>query len=714
MRIFLTLLLGLCALDAYSQDYGKVRRDSTVNVADSLGLNEATVVALSPIAKGTLFRYDAAQAANTISVLGEPDVLRHISSFPGVSTGVEGTLGLFVRGGDCASNGVFYDDVPVYATSHVMGFVSVFPPEMVDNVTFYQGGIPASKGNMSSSLLDVGLKKRYGEPYIGKFYVSPYMIGIYNSIPVVRDRATLQVSGRTTVIPYVLNWMNNTESDMRIDVYDINAKLDVRISNSNTLDMMLFHTNDLYKYTDFEQNVSLQQWHETIFKIGWNSQLNDLLSLHTSAYYNKMLSRQSNEEQSISSRCWMSTLGYETTISEYCANTRLTWSPTENLYCNFGASYQKQKYFLFREKRMKDFDDLFSRNNYDNSMLTAFAELSYSLDNLADVRVGVRNVNQRSGGDSFSYPDVHVLNHWYIRRNLGIELTYDYLHQHYHVLEGLPTGWSLNIKVPSDKKYDAESTSQYYGGFFWRKSFGAVETNLTIGGYYRKMDGLLSYVDGKNAFGFYTDSWQQEVDRGRGTSYGVECALSAKSKRLMSSLSYTWSKTDRTCPNINNGVTFPFKFDRRHILNYQGSYMFAKKQRDAKTVTHSLGCAVTYTSGNRLTLPVGTYKGYSPPYWEQAGTGWIRPDEFYGNIYNRQVMSDKNAISTKPYFRTDVSYTMTRKSKKYTKELAFSIFNVFNVHNPYTIFREDGKWKQLSLIPIMPSVRWSISWGNKD
>ena len=711
MRIFLTLLLGLCVLDAYSQDDDKVRRDSTVNVADSLELNEATVVALSPIAKGTLFRYDAAQAANTISVLGEPDVLRHISSFPGVSTGVEGTLGLFVRGGDCASNGVFYDDVPVYATSHVMGFVSVFPPE---NVTFYQGGIPASKGNMSSSLFDVGLKKRYGEPYSGKFYVSPYMIGIYNSIPVVRDRATLQVSGRTTVIPYVLNWMNNTESDMRIDVYDINAKLDVRISNSNTLDMMLFHTNDLYKYTDFEQNVSLQQWHETIFKIGWNSQLNDLLSLHTSAYYNKMLSRQSNEEQSISSRCWMSTLGYETTISEYCANTRLTWSPTENLYCNFGASYQKQKYFLFREKRMKDFDDLFSRNNYDNSMLTAFAELSYSLDNLADVRVGVRNVNQHSGGDSFSYPDVHVLNHWYIRRNLGIELTYDYLHQHYHVLEGLPTGWSLNIKVPSDKKYDAESTSQYYGGFFWRKSFGAVETNLTIGGYYRKMDGLLSYVDGKNAFGFYTDSWQQEVDRGRGTSYGVECALSAKSKRLMSSLSYTWSKTDRTYPNINNGVTFPFKFDRRHILNYQGSYMFAKKQRDAKTVTHSLGCAVTYTSGNRLTLPVGTYKGYSPPYWEQAGTGWIRPDEFYGNIYNRQVMSDKNAISTKPYFRTDVSYTMTRKSKKYTKELAFSIFNVFNVHNPYTIFREDGKWKQLSLIPIMPSVRWSISWGNKD
>jgi hypothetical protein len=705
--------LGLCALDAYSQDDGKVRRDSTVNVADSLGLNEATVVALSPIAKGTLFRYDAAQAANTISVLGEPDVLRHISSFPGVSTGIEGTLGLFVRGGDCASNGVFYDDVPVYATSHVMGFVSVFPPEMVDNVTFYKGGIPASKGNVSSSLLDVGLKKQYGEPYSGKFYVSPYMIGIYNSIPVVRDRATLQVSGRTTVIPYVIDWFNDTYTQVDVDVYDINAKLDVRISDSNTLNMMFFHTNDCFDYTDVGIKRTVQKWNETIFKTGWNCRLSDFVSLNTNVYYNSSESRQTDIGFNFYDGTFFSMLQLEPKLTKRCFKTVMNWTPTHNLSFNCGYSVQKQEYYVDSERKHKYNGDKYEHTRYDNKLNIAFAELSYSLDDLTDVRVGVRNVNQHSGGDSFSYPDVHVLNHWYICRNLGIELTYDYLHQHYHVLEGLPTGWSLNIKVPSDKKYDAESTSQYYGGFFWRKSFSAVETNLTIGGYYRKMDGLLSYIDGKNAFGFSTYSWQQEVDRGRGTSYGVECALSAKSERFMSSLSYTWSKTDRTYPNINNGVTFPFKFDRRHILNYQGSYMFAKKQRDAKTVTHSLGCAVTYTSGNRLTLPVGTYKGYAPPYWERV-KGWYFTSTFLQQVYDRQEMSDKNAISTKPYFRTDVSYTMTRKSKKYTKELAFSIFNVFNVHNPYTIFREDGKWKQLSLIPIMPSVRWSISWGNKD
>ena len=80
---------------------------------DSLTLQEVTVTASSPVSKGSTFVYDASEAVRTISVLGEPDVLRHISSFPGVSAGIDGTLGLFVRGGNNGSNGLYLDDVPL-------------------------------------------------------------------------------------------------------------------------------------------------------------------------------------------------------------------------------------------------------------------------------------------------------------------------------------------------------------------------------------------------------------------------------------------------------------------------------------------------------------------------------------------------------------------------------------------------------------------------
>ena len=59
---------------------------------DSLTLQEVTVTASSPVSKGSTFVYDASEAVRTISVLGEPDVLRHISSFPGVSAGIYGVL----------------------------------------------------------------------------------------------------------------------------------------------------------------------------------------------------------------------------------------------------------------------------------------------------------------------------------------------------------------------------------------------------------------------------------------------------------------------------------------------------------------------------------------------------------------------------------------------------------------------------------------------
>lgn len=62
------------------------------------------------------------------------------------------------------------------------------------------------------------------------------------------------------------------------------------------------------------------------------------------------------------------------------------------------------------------------------------------------------------------------------------------------------------------------------------------------------------------------------------------------------------------------------------------------------------------------------------------------------------------------YFRIDVAYTVkTRKNNK-ESEFSFSIFNLLNRQNPYTYFYEEGEWKQLSIMPIIPTIRWTKSW----
>ena len=88
-------------------------------------------------------------------LLGEVDVIRSIQLLPGVSTAGEGASGFNVRGGSIDQNLILLDEAPVYNSSHLFGFFSVFNPDAVKDVKLIKGGIPAQYGGRISSLLDI-------------------------------------------------------------------------------------------------------------------------------------------------------------------------------------------------------------------------------------------------------------------------------------------------------------------------------------------------------------------------------------------------------------------------------------------------------------------------------------------------------------------------------------------------------------------------------
>jgi hypothetical protein len=89
---------------------------------------------------------------------GEVDIIKSIQLLPGVSTVGEGASGFNVRGGSVGQNLVLLDEAPVYQTSHMLGFFSVFNPDAVKDVKLYKGGVPAQYGGRLSSILDVRMK----------------------------------------------------------------------------------------------------------------------------------------------------------------------------------------------------------------------------------------------------------------------------------------------------------------------------------------------------------------------------------------------------------------------------------------------------------------------------------------------------------------------------------------------------------------------------
>ncbi|MEL6987580.1 MAG: TonB-dependent receptor, partial [Bacteroidota bacterium] len=68
------------------------------------------------------------------ALLGEVEIIRSIQLLPGVSSVGEGASGFNVRGGSIDQNLVLLDEAPVFNSSHLFGFFSVFNPDAVKDV----------------------------------------------------------------------------------------------------------------------------------------------------------------------------------------------------------------------------------------------------------------------------------------------------------------------------------------------------------------------------------------------------------------------------------------------------------------------------------------------------------------------------------------------------------------------------------------------------
>jgi hypothetical protein len=161
---------------------------------------------------------------------------------------------------------------------------------------------------------------------------------------------------------------------------------------------------------------------------------------------------------------------------------------------------------------------------------------------------------------------------------------------------------------------------------------------------------------------------------------------------------YTWSKTERQFDDLNQGLVFPSKYDRRHDISVVLDWKISAKWR--------LSGAFVYATGNSLTLPVQRYL-------------------FEGRITD--VYGSRNGYRMAPYHRADISATLTPDKKRNQNETKtdrvstwnFGVYNAYNRMNPYFIyFSNEGdlnsgtldlKANQVSLFPIIPSVTWNFN-----
>ena len=158
-----SLKFSFIGYKSYLADYN-LKNDTLINIllsSSSEQLSEVVVSAKRPPVptKFNIATISYKQMVQIPSLGGKPDIIKSLQLLPGISSQNEGSSLMLVRGGDPGQNLYLFDNVPVIYVNHLGGFMSVFNPDIINNIDVFKGGFPSRYGGKLSSVVDITQKE---------------------------------------------------------------------------------------------------------------------------------------------------------------------------------------------------------------------------------------------------------------------------------------------------------------------------------------------------------------------------------------------------------------------------------------------------------------------------------------------------------------------------------------------------------------------------
>jgi hypothetical protein len=235
------------------------------------------------------------------------------------------------------------------------------------------------------------------------------------------------------------------------------------------------------------------------------------------------------------------------------------------------------------------------------------------------------------------------------------------------------------------------------------------------------MKNLIEYKEGAQPQDNVFDNPDNSFTFGKGWAYGAEFFVKKTKGKLTGWIGYTLSWTKRKFPEINYGLEFYAKYDRRNDASIVLTYDLNKKWTFSTIWVYGSGNAGTlpnslaYYEGNIMTI-YGLRNSYRfQPYNRLDLSATFTPDR------QHQIAKRKERLS-KRYARKGKDFSTVSLPKKwcehYQSSWSFSVFNAYNRMNPYFIYFDTSgdftkgtfkvQAKQVSLFPVLPSVTWNF------
>lgn len=672
---------------------------------------------------------DAQKLSTLPALLGEVDILKTLQFLPGVQSNGEGNSGFYVRGGGPDQNLILLDNATVYNASHLFGFFSVFNADAVKNIELIKGGMPANYGGRASSVLDITMKDGNYKEFHGQGGIGLISSRLTLEGPIVKDKSSFIMSARRTYIDVLTKPFLNPEGAFAGSgyyFYDINAKANYRLSDKDRFFLSGYFGRDVFTLSGSEPGSPDFRipWGNATVSARWNHVFGPKLFLNTTAIFSDYQFSFKGGQDDFS-------FGLSSGIKDYGLKVDFNQYPSIRHELKYGIQYTYHVYTpstVDVESGDTEFaiDTPSKLNAHEGAV---YFQDDYSVTDQLKVNLGVRLsyfahvggfreyiLNER--GDATGTRDYdagetikayyglepRVSARYTVGPTSSIKASFNRNLQYVHLASFSSIGLPTDVWIPSGTNVKPQIGLQYAVGYFRDLFERKYEASIEV--YYKDMLNQIEYAEGTQPQDGGNTNYDALLVFGKGWSYGAELFIKRKFGALTGWAGYTWSKTMRRFPDINEGREFPSRWDRRHDLSLVGSYELNDRW--------SFGATFVYSTGQATTLPVQRY--------------WIE-----GRLVSQ--FSERNSFRMAPYHRMDIAATLKNKptkevtdkttgetttvQRRYRSSWTFAVYNLYNRANPYFYyFTTEGNAnagdlrpvaKQVSLFSILPSVTWNFN-----
>lgn len=628
---------------------------------------------------------------------GEADIAQYLTVLPGVIVSGDQGGQLYIRGGSPVQNKILLDGMIIYNPYHSIGFFSVFETETIRNVDVLTGGFNAEHGGRTSAVVDIqtreGNKKRFG----GLVSASPFQAKALFEGPLKKLEEGSNGGSSSFLITAKHSYLDETSKVL----YDY--AVDTSFFSFAAGDTTLSDIDDIglpYTYTDIYAKLSFLSGNGSklnLFGFNFVDRFNfaGIVDLGWDSFGAGMNFTLVPPRSNFIMDGTIAYSDYDITLIESDGDPRNSQISNTSVALNFTYfGYKKEVKYGF------EFNGFNTDFSFKNSLgvtseqkgftteLSGYVKYKQEIGNLI-IEPGLRL--QIYASQSTVLPEPRLGIKYNITDFLRFKAAGGFYSQ--NLISTVNDLDVVNFFVgflagPEEALFEPNSTTKTDNNLqraihgvagFEADVTDRIEVNVEP--YYKRFTQLININRNK------IDGTDPDFVTETGDAYGIDFSVRYEGQKA-----YIWATYSLSYVNRDDGLQeYPTIFDRRHNVNFLGTYTFGADNAWEASIRWNLG------SGFPFTQTQGFYENVS---FEDI----IFTDILTGNFDLETLLSDElNGGRLSFYHRLDGSLKRTFKFSKNTHlDIIASVTNIYDRDNIFFVDRVSNN--RVDQLPILPSL----------